>query len=83
MIFQSIIYVKYKSGINDPESINILSALNKLGFESVKGLSKGKFFELTVVAENKKIAENQISQICNQLLANPVIEQFNFEILDN
>ena len=48
MIFQSKIYVRYKPGISDPESINILSALDKLGFENAKSLSTGKFFELEI-----------------------------------
>ena len=80
MIFLSKIYVKYKSGISDPESINILSALDKLGFNNAKNLSTGKFFELTIESKDLKSAKNEIKKICNQLLTNPVIEQYKFDI---
>ena len=80
MIFQSTIYIKYKEGISDPESINILSSLDKLGFESVKNLSTGKFFEIKIESKDLKSADEEIKQICNQLLINPVIEQFEYKI---
>tara|TARA_B100000029_G_C17478711_1_gene924748 strand:+ start:984 stop:1241 length:258 start_codon:yes stop_codon:yes gene_type:complete len=80
MIFLSKIYVKYKSGISDPESINILSALDKLGFNNAKNLSTGKFFELTIESKDLKSAKNEIKEICNQLLTNPVIEQYSFDV---
>ena len=60
MIFQSKIYVRYKPGISDPESINILSALDKLGFENAKSLSTGKFFELEIESKDLKSAKNEI-----------------------
>ena len=80
MIFQSKIYVRCKPGISDPESINILSALDKLGFENAKSLSTGKFFELEIESKDLKSAKNEIKKICNQLLTNPVIEQYKFDI---
>ncbi|MDP7194340.1 MAG: phosphoribosylformylglycinamidine synthase subunit PurS [Dehalococcoidia bacterium] len=80
MIFQSTIYVKYKSGISDPESINILSALDKLSFDSVKNLSTGKFFEIKIESKDLKTAHKEIKEICNQLLINPVIEQFEYKV---
>ncbi|MBM32430.1 MAG: phosphoribosylformylglycinamidine synthase [Chloroflexi bacterium] len=82
MIFLSKIYVKYKSGISDPESINILSALDKLGFNNAKNLSTGKFFELTIESKDLKSAKNEIKEICNQLLTNPVIEQYSFDVYE-
>ena len=80
MIFQSTIYVKYKAGISDPESINILSALDKLGFDSVNNLSTGKFFEIIIESKDLKSANQEIEEICNQLLINPVIEEFKYNI---
>jgi phosphoribosylformylglycinamidine synthase len=80
MIFQSTIYVKYKAGISDPESINILSALDKLGFDSVNNLSTGKFFEIIIESKDLKSADQEIKEICNQLLINPVIEEFKYNI---
>ena len=80
MIFQSTIYVKYKAGISDPESINILSALDKLGFDSVNNLSTGKFFEIIIESKDLKSADQEIEEICNQLLINPVIEEFKYNI---
>ena len=80
MIFQSTIYVKYKAGLSDPESINILSALDKLGFDSVNNLSTGKFFEIIIESKDLKSADQEIKEICNQLLINPVIEEFKYNI---
>ncbi len=80
MIFQSTIYVKYKAGISDPESINILSALDKLSFDNVKNLSTGKFFEIKIESKDLKNAHKEIKEICNQLLINPVIEQFEYKV---
>jgi phosphoribosylformylglycinamidine synthase len=51
-----------------------------LGFESVNSVRAGKYMEIQVNEEDRLIAEEQVREMCRKLLANPVIEDFRFDL---
>ena len=76
------IRVYFKPGIHDPESETINRALGRLGFDKIASLSAGKFFDVNIEAENADAASATARQMCETLLANPVIETYSVEIVD-
>jgi phosphoribosylformylglycinamidine synthase len=79
-MFLAKVYVSLKPTVNDPEGITIGGALGSLGFESVKGVRSGRYFQVTLEAPDAKSATAQVDQMCSRLLANPVIETYSFEV---
>ncbi|ADL08253.1 phosphoribosylformylglycinamidine synthase subunit PurS [Thermosediminibacter oceani] len=76
------IHVRFKPGVLDPQGAAILGALNHLGFEGVKSARTGKMIEITLEAEDRSAAGRTVREMCEKLLANPVIEDFTFEIAE-
>ena len=80
MRLQASIFVSFKSTVSDPEGLTIAGALNQLGFNNVKDVRSGKYFQLKLEAKNLISAEKSVSDMCQQLLSNPVIEDYSFEL---
>ncbi len=76
------IRVYFKPGIHDPESETINRALGRLGFDQIASLSAGKFFDVQIAAEDAETASDTARQMCETLLANPVIETYSVEVID-
>ena len=76
------IRVYFKPGIHDPESETINRALARLGFNEIASLSAGKFFDVRIEADNAEHAAQTARNMCETLLANPVIETYSVEIVD-
>ena len=74
------VYVTLKPTVNDPQGITILGALHSLGFSDVASVRAGKYLEVRLDAKDRKQAEKQLTEMCRKLLANPVIEDFRFEM---
>ena len=74
------VYVTLKPTVNDPQGITILGALHSLGFSDVGSVRAGKYLEVRLDAKDRKKAEKQLTEMCRKLLANPVIEDFRFEV---
>lgn len=72
------IFVTAKAGIFDPAGETSKSALTTLGFEGISSLKIGKFIQLQVEDE---VEDAQVEQMCEKLLANPVIEDFEIKKL--
>ncbi len=78
------IYVYFKKGILDPQGKAVHHILGTMNFNQVKNVRIGKF--INVEFENglsKDEMESQTEEFCNRLLANPIIEDFHFEIEEN
>lgn len=73
------IYVTLKEGVLDPQGRAVVGALDALDFKGVEDLRIGKFMELKIDAEDKAEAEALAKRMCEELLANPVIEDFRVE----
>lgn len=65
-----------KAGVNDPEGEAILGGLRGLGFANVERVRAGRFFVVDVPAADADAAVGVATQMAEQLLANPVIQQF-------
>jgi phosphoribosylformylglycinamidine synthase len=74
------IYVTLKSGVLDAQGDTVKSALETLGFTGVEGVRIGKFMVLTLNSATREQATAQVEQMCKRLLANPIIEDYAFEI---
>ncbi len=74
------IYVTLKPTVNDPQGLTIRGALHSLGFANVESVRAGKYLEVSLAAKDRKKAEMQLSEMCHKLLANPVIEDYRFEL---
>jgi len=74
--------VTLKPTVNDPQGNTIRDALHALGFPEVESVRAGKYMEIRLDAASKKKADEQVAEMCKKLLANPVIEDFRFEIVE-
>lgn len=74
--------VTLKSGVLDPQGQAIEGSLASLGFAGVKGVRQGKVFDLVLDGTDTEAAKTQLTQMCDKLLANTVIENYAIEILD-
>lgn len=78
--FKAKINIRLKTGILDPQGQAISHALELLGFEAIDGVRTGKLIECTVESANRAAAKAQIEKACKDLFANPVIEDYAFEL---
>ncbi|GAH72071.1 unnamed protein product [marine sediment metagenome] len=74
------IYITLKPTVNDPQGLTIKGALHNLGFTEVTSVRAGKYMEVKIEVDDQNKAQEQVDQMCKKLLANPVIENYRFEI---
>jgi phosphoribosylformylglycinamidine synthase subunit PurS len=74
------ITITLKNGVLDPQGKAIEGALHALGFAEVANVRQGKLVELDIPAADDAAARNQLKDMCEKLLANTVIENYNIEI---
>lgn len=77
---KAIIHIGLKPGVLDPQGRAIARSLNDLGFESVLGARQGKVIELDLEGVDVIRAENEVTAMCEKLLANLVIESYRIDI---
>lgn len=71
------VVVTLKKSVLDPQGKAILNALHSLGFKDVTDVRTGKYFEVKFSGADKSAAEEKVKKMCDQLLANPVIEEYS------
>ncbi len=74
------IHVTLKNGVLDPQGKAIENALKALGFDNVAGVRQGKFLEVDLAPGDAGAAKAQVDDMCQKLLANTVIEDYDIEI---
>ena len=74
------VYVTLKPTVNDPQGQTVLATLRNLGFASARDVRVGKFLELRIDELDRSRAQALVNEICEKLLANPVIEEFRFDL---
>ena len=74
------IYVTLKPTVNDPQGQTVLGSLRNLGFAPVADVRVGKYLEVRVDEVDQSQAEAVVTEMCQKLLANPVIEEFRFDL---
>ncbi len=76
------VWVMLKPTVLDPQGQTIQHALASLGYAQVKDVRQGKFFVLELDGVSREEAQKQVEKIASDVLTNPVIEHFRFEIVD-
>jgi phosphoribosylformylglycinamidine synthase len=76
------IHVRLKDGVLDPQGAAIGRALAQLGFAGVGEIRQGKLIELELAETDRARAKRQLQAMCEQLLANPVIETYAVSLED-
>ena len=74
------VIVTLKTNVSDPQGQTIHRALNHLGYDEVKGVRVGKYFEMELEGDNKQDLKIRIEEMAHKLLSNPVIEDYRYEI---
>jgi phosphoribosylformylglycinamidine synthase PurS subunit len=75
------VYVMLKNGVLDPQGAAVQHALGALGFDGVSGVRQGKVIELDLGGTDADAAKAQVTEMCEKLLANTVIENYSIEIV--
>ncbi|MGH7825957.1 MAG: phosphoribosylformylglycinamidine synthase subunit PurS [Candidatus Binatia bacterium] len=74
------IFVSLKDAVLDPQGKAIERSLHSLGYGEAQDVRMGKYLELRVEGSSRATAEARVREMCDKLLANPVIEDYRFEI---
>ncbi|MGH9202337.1 MAG: phosphoribosylformylglycinamidine synthase subunit PurS [Vicinamibacterales bacterium] len=77
------VFVSFKNTVLDPQGQTVCSALTGLGYDAVSDVRQGKFFEIALAAGvSRERAAEQIDALSREVLTNPVIEDYRFELVD-
>lgn len=76
------IHITLKAGVLDPQGTAIAHALGNLGFAGVREARQGKYIELDLAEIDRTRAESSVRAMCEKLLANTVIENYQIELGD-
>jgi len=79
---RAVVTIGFKDGVLDPEAVAIGRALEGLGFAEVRAVRRRKVIELELDGSDPTAARARVEAMCEQLLANPVIESYGIEIRD-
>lgn len=77
------IRVRIKAGVLDPQGSAIKGALKKLGFNDIEDVRVGKLIEIKIKQKEEAQAREQVKQMCDRLLVNQVVEDYDFDILED
>lgn len=80
-MFEAQIKITLKKTVADPQGLTVKHALESLGFAGIGTVRMGKFITIQLDAKEKEKAEAKVKDMCSKLLANPIIEDFSFEII--
>ena len=75
------ILVSFKDSVLDPQGQTVKNALHTMGYDAVKDVRQGKVFEIDLAGATKKEAERLVPEIARRVLANPIIEKFEWDFL--
>jgi phosphoribosylformylglycinamidine synthase len=76
------ILVTLRPSVLDPAGVAVQSGLKQMGYETVEQVRIGKYIELTIVSSDESTARQNLNDMCNKMLANPVIENYRFELIE-
>src|SRR5712692_9721160 len=81
-IMKAHVWVMPKRTVLDPQGQTIQHALSGLGYAAITDVRQGKFFVLNLDGWSRDEAQTQLEKISKEVLTNPVIEEYRFEIVD-
>lgn len=77
---KAVVRIDLKSGVLDPQGQAVARALRDLGFDEIADARQGKIIELDLTGVDAAHAEARVTEMCDALLANPVVERYAIEI---
>ncbi len=80
--YQAKIYVTLRPSVLDPAGTAVQSGLKHMGYETVERLRIGKYIELILTSTDETTARQQLERMCEQLLANTVVENYRFDLVE-
>jgi phosphoribosylformylglycinamidine synthase len=81
-MFKAKITVTLRKSILDPQGKAVEHSLKSLGYDRIKDTRIGKYIELIIDAKSKEDAFVTAEEACKKVLANPVMEDYSFEITE-
>jgi phosphoribosylformylglycinamidine synthase len=78
---QARVFVTLKPSVFDPQGTTVAEALHTLGYNAVRDVRQGKYFELEIDAANADEARRLAGEAAHKLLSNPVIESYRIEVM--
>jgi phosphoribosylformylglycinamidine synthase PurS subunit len=76
------IHVTLKASVLDPQGTAVTKSLHALGYDEVRDVRIGKYMEVKVDTAERAVAQERITEMCEKLLANTVIETYEFELVE-
>jgi phosphoribosylformylglycinamidine synthase len=80
--FRADVYVTLKPVVNDPQGLAVRDGLHMLGYDEVGAVRAGKYIQLWLDSTEANDASARVAEMCDRLLANPVIEQYRFNLVE-
>ncbi len=74
------VYTTLKQGVLDPQGKAVQHSLVVLGFNQVQDIRIGKYIEVVLNTDDRQLAQKQLKEMCEKLLANTVIESYRFDL---
>ncbi|MFQ5671597.1 MAG: phosphoribosylformylglycinamidine synthase subunit PurS [Nitrospinales bacterium] len=74
------IHVTFKNGVLDPQGKAVHHALTDLGYTEVTAVNIGKYMEIRLDGVSRAEAQSRVAEMCDKLLANPIIESYRFTL---
>jgi phosphoribosylformylglycinamidine synthase PurS subunit len=79
-MLEAEIYITLKKTVSDPQGLTIKHALESLGYQNLEEVRVGKLVTIKLSSKDKKKAKQKLDEMCQKLLANPIIEDYNLEM---
>ena len=80
--YQAKVYVTLRPSVLDPAGKAVRAGLSHMGYDNVSKVRIGKYIEVDLTAADEAAAKEQLDKICDQLLANPVIENYRIDVFE-
>ena len=74
------VYVTLKKGVHDPQGETVSHTLKTMGYGEVDGVRMGKYIEVALKGVEGDEAKQRLTEMCEKLLANTVIESYRIEL---
>lgn len=79
-MFKATVLIKRRPSILDPQGVAVEKGAKHLGISNIRGTRIGKLIEFDVDVDDREAAEKEVKDYCSKLLANPIMEDFEFTL---
>lgn len=80
--YRAKIFVTLRPSVLDPAGTAVQSGLKQMGYNNVEQVRIGKYIELSIVSSDESTARKNLDTICEQILSNPVIENYRYDLIE-